>query len=152
MENQLQEKVKQSITILREKQARIYFLVQDTKGNAKASVRLIYQMAKTLKDNGFNPIILHEKSDYAGVVAWLDEEYMSLPHRAIEGQNLEISPEDFLVIPEVFGFVMDQVKQLPCAKIVLTQQYAHMLETLQPGQTWNVSLPRVNKKNILKEL
>jgi hypothetical protein len=137
MENQLQEKVKQSIEILRGKQARIYFLVQDTKGNAKASIRLIYQMAKTLKDNGFNPIILHEKSDYAGVVAWMDEEYMSLPHRAIEGQNLEISPEDFLVIPEVFGFVMDQVKQLPCAKIVLTQQYAHMLETLQPGQTWN---------------
>jgi hypothetical protein len=32
---------------------------------------------------------------------------------------------------------MDQVKQLPCAKIVLTQQYAHMLETLQPGQSWN---------------
>lgn len=137
MENQLQEKVKQSIKVLRDKQARIYFLVQDTKGNAKASVRLIYQMAKTLKDNGFNPIILHEKADYAGVIAWLDEEYMSLPHRAIEGQNLEISPEDFLVIPEVFGFVMDQVKQLPCAKIVLTQQYAHMLETLQPGQTWN---------------
>jgi hypothetical protein len=137
MENQLQDKVKQSIKVLREKQARIYFLVQDTKGNAKASVRLIYQMAKTLKDNGFNPIILHEKADYAGVIAWLDEEYMSLPHKAIEGQNLEISPEDFLVIPEVFGFVMDQVKQLPCAKIVLTQQYAHMLETLQPGQTWN---------------
>jgi hypothetical protein len=137
MENQLQEKVKQSIKILRDKQARIYFLVQDTKGNAKASVRLIYQMAKTLKDNGFNPIILHEKADYAGVVAWLDDEYMSIPHRAIEGQNLEISPEDFLVIPEIFGYVMDQVKQLPCAKIVLTQQYAHMLETLQPGQTWN---------------
>jgi hypothetical protein len=50
---------------------------------------------------------------------------------------LEISAEDFLVIPEVFGFVMEQVKQLPCAKIVLTQQYAHMLETLQPGQTWS---------------
>jgi len=137
MENSLNEKVKQSIQILRDKQARIYFLVQDTKGNARASVRYIYQMAKTLKDNGFNPIILHEKADYAGVVAWLDEEYMSIPHKAIEGQNLEISPEDFLVIPEVFGFVMDQVKQLPCAKIVLTQQYAHMLETLQPGQSWN---------------
>jgi len=137
MENSLNEKVKQSIQILRDKQARIYFLVQDTKGNAKASVRYIYQMAKTLKDNGFNPIILHEKADYSGVVAWLDEDYMSIPHKAIEGQNLEISPEDFLVIPEVFGFVMDQVKQLPCAKIVLTQQYAHMLETLQPGQSWN---------------
>jgi hypothetical protein len=137
MENQIHDKVKQSIQTLRDKKARIYFLVQDTKGNAKASVRYIYQMAKALLDKGFNPIILHEKADYAGVVAWLDEEYMSIPHKSIEGQNLEISPEDFLVIPEIFGFVMDQVKQLPCAKIVLTQQYAHMLETLQPGQTWN---------------
>ena len=137
MENTIEEKVKQSIQVLRDKQARIYFLVQDTKGNAKASVRYIYQMAQTLKDNGFNPIILHEKADYSGVIAWLDEEYMSLPHKAIEGQNLEISPEDFLIIPELFGYVMDQVKQLPCAKIVLTQQYSHMLETLQPGQSWN---------------
>jgi hypothetical protein len=137
MENTIEEKVKKSIQVLRDKQARIYFLVQDTKGNAKASVRYIYQMAKTLKDNGFNPIILHEKADYSGVVAWLDEDYMSIPHKAIEGQNLEISPEDFLVIPELFGYVMDQVKQLPCAKIVLTQQYSHMLETLQPGQSWN---------------
>jgi glycosyltransferase involved in cell wall biosynthesis len=32
---------------------------------------------------------------------------------------------------------MDQVKQLPCAKIVLTQSYSYMLETLQPGQTWS---------------
>jgi hypothetical protein len=137
MENTIQEKVLNSIQVLRDKQARIYFLAQDTKGNAKASVRLIYQMAKTLKDNGFNPIILHEKADYSGVVAWLNEEYMSIPHKAIEGQNLEISPEDFLIIPELFGYVMDQVKQLPCAKIVLTQQYSHMLETLQPGQSWN---------------
>ena len=137
MENTIEEKVKQSIQVLRDKKARIYFLVQDTKGNAKASVRYIYQMAKTLKDNGFNPIILHEKADYSGVVAWLNEEYMSIPHKAIEGQNLEISPEDFLIIPELFGYVMDQVKQLPCAKIVLTQQYSHMLETLQPGQSWN---------------
>jgi len=73
MENTLSEKVKESIKILRDKKARIYFLVQDTKGNAKASIKLIYQMAKILLDNGYNPIILHEKSDYAGVVAWLDE-------------------------------------------------------------------------------
>lgn len=136
MENSLKEKVLKSIEILKDKQARIYFLVQDTKGNAKASVRFIYQVAKTLKDNGFNPIILHEKKDYAGVTAWLDEEYMQIPHRAIEGQNLEISPEDFLIIPEIFGFMMDQVKQLPCAKIVLTQSYAYIVETLQPGQSW----------------
>jgi len=62
MENQIHDKVKQSIQTLRDKKARIYFLVQDTKGNAKASVRYIYQMAKALLDKGFNPIILHEKT------------------------------------------------------------------------------------------
>jgi hypothetical protein len=137
MENQLKQKVLDSISTLREKKSKIYFLVQDTKGNAKASIRYIYQMAKVLLDNGFNPIILHEKNDYAGVVVWLNEEYMSIPHKSLENQNLEISPEDFLVIPEIFGYIMEQVKGLPCGKIVLTQQYAHMLETLNPGQSWN---------------
>jgi len=136
MENSLKEKVLKSIEILKNKQARIYFMVQDTKGNAKASVRLIYQMAKALKDAGYNPIILHEKSDYSGVSAWLEEDYMELPHRAIEGQNLEISPEDFIVVPEIFGFVMEQIKKLPCAKIVLSQAYSWIVETLQPGQSW----------------
>jgi len=136
MENTLQEKVKQSIQILRDKNARIYFLAQDTKGNAKASIKLIYQMAKILLDNGFNPIILHEKADYAGVVAWLEEEYMEIPHKAIEGQNLEISPEDFIIVPELFGYVMEQIKNLPCGKIVLAQAYSQIVETLQPGQNW----------------
>jgi hypothetical protein len=93
-------------------------------------------VAKTLKDAGFNPIILHEKNDYAGVAKWLGEEYMNIPHRVIEGQNLEISPEDFLIVPEIFGFMMEQVKQLPCAKVVLAQSYAYIVETLQPGQNW----------------
>ena len=137
MQNEMKEKVLLSIQNLKEKKSRIYFMVQDTKGNAKASVRYIYQMAKSLLDAGFNPIILHEKDDYAGVVAWLEEEYMSIPHKSLEKQNLEIAPEDFLVLPEVYGFVMEQVKNLPCGKIVLTQQYAHMLETLNPGQSWN---------------
>ena len=136
MDTSLNEKVKQSIQNLKDKKSRIYFLIQDTKGNAKASVRLIYQMAKSLLDAGFNPIILHEKKEYAGVVAWLDEEYMSIPHRAIEGQNLEIAPEDFIIVPELFGYVMDQIKNLPCGKIVFTQNYNHIVETLQPGQNW----------------
>ena len=136
MNTSLNEKVKQSIQNLRDKNSKIYFLIQDTKGNAKASVRLTYQMAKTLLDAGFNPIILHEKKEYAGVVAWLDEEYMSIPHRAIEGQNLDVAPEDFIVVPELFGYVMEQIKNLPCGKIVFTQNYNHIVETLQPGQGW----------------
>ena len=137
MENELKLRVENSIKNLREKKFKIYFFVQDTKGNAKASIRYIYQMAKALLDSGFNPIMLHEKDDYAGVGGWLGEEYTQITHQSLEAKNLQVSPEDLLILPEIFGFVMDQVKNLPCGKIVLTQQYAHMLETLNPGQTWN---------------
>lgn len=130
-------KIRESIENLRNKSAKLYFLVQDTKGNAKASVRFIYQIAQSLLDNGFNPVILHEKNDYFGVETWLDPKYGKIPHQSIENQNLEISPEDFLIVPEIFGFVLDQVKSLPCAKIILTQSYSYMVETLQPGQTWS---------------
>jgi hypothetical protein len=130
-------KIKTSIENLKEKKSRIYFLVQDTKGNAKASMAYIYRLALTLKNNGYNAIILHEKVDYTGVSTWLGEEYMeNLPHKPIEGENLEVSPEDLIVIPELFGFVMSQLTKMPCGKIVLCQAYDHILETLQPGATW----------------
>lgn len=131
-------KIERSIQNMKDKTSRIYFLVQDTKGNARASVRYIYQIALTLKKNGYNSIILHEKEDYFGVSDWLSEEYMTeLPHKAIDGQNLEISPEDLIIVPEIYGFVMDQITKLPCGKVVLSQAYDHIFETLQPGQTWS---------------
>jgi hypothetical protein len=123
---------------MKEKLSRIYFMAQDTKGNVKASVRYIYQMAMTLKKNGYNAIILHEKPDYFGVSSWMGEEYMTeLDHRSIEGTSLEISPDDLIIIPEIYGFVMDQITKLPCGKIVLSQAFDHIFETLQPGQSWN---------------
>jgi hypothetical protein len=132
------QKIESSITNLKEKKSRIYLLVQDTKGNAKASISYIYHLGMALINQGYNVIMLHEKTDYTGVSGWLGSEFMEkIPHKAIEGQNLEVSPEDFIVIPELFGFVMSQITKLPCGKIVLCQSYDHMLETLQPGQTWN---------------
>ncbi len=31
---------------------------------------------------------------------------------------------------------MDQITKLPCGKVVLSQAFDHVFETLQPGQTW----------------
>ena len=137
MSTELLQKVEESVQKLEDKSVRIYFLVQDTKGNAKAGVRHIYQIAMSLKNNGFNPIIIHEDAEYVGVAEWLGPEYMELPHEPINGQNLKISPEDFIVVPEIYGHVLEQVSNLPCGKIVMCQAYDHMLETLQPGTTWS---------------
>jgi len=130
-------KLEQSIENLKSKKSKIYLLVQDTKGNAKASIAYIYRLGLSLQKNGFNPIMLHEKPEYTGVSGWLTDDVSSLPHQSIEGQQLEISPEDFIVLPELYGFVMSQISKLPCGKIVLCQAYDHMLETLQPGETWS---------------
>ena len=94
-------------------------------------------MALTLKNAGYNAIILHEKPEYFGVSSWMGEEYMTkLEHKSIEGTSLEISPDDLIIIPEIYGFVMEQITKLPCGKIVLSQAFDHIFETLQPGQSW----------------
>ena len=131
------EKLERSVNNMKEKLSRIYFMVQDTKGNAKASIKYIYHMALTLKNNGYNAIILHEKPEYFGVSSWLGEEYITkLEHRSIDGTSLEISPDDLIIIPEIYGFIMEQITKLPCGKIVLSQAFDHVFETLQPGQSW----------------
>lgn len=137
MEQTNLEKLQKSVESLKNKSVRIYFFVQDTKGNAKASVAHTYRIAMTLKNNGYNPIILHEQKDYIGVSEWLGTEFMELPHTSVEGQQLEISPEDFVIIPEIFGYIMPQITKLPCAKIVLCQSADWITETLSPGQSWS---------------
>jgi len=61
------QKLESSIKNLKEKKSRIYLLVQDTKGNAKASISYIYNLGMALLESGYNPIMLHEKPDYTGV-------------------------------------------------------------------------------------
>ena len=136
MEIEKIEKIEQSIENLKNKTSRIYFLVQDTKGNPKASIAYTYEIANVLFKKGYNVIVIHESKEYTGVSEWLGEEFMQIPHESIEGQKLSISPEDFIVVPELYGHVMDQLKNFPCGKIVLCQAYDHMLETLPPGATW----------------
>ncbi len=55
----------------------------------------------------------------------------------MEGQNLQIAPEDFIIVPEIFGYVMAQLTNIKCTKIVLSQSYDQIFETLQPGQIWS---------------
>ena len=44
MSNDNFEKLENSINKMKEKLSRIYFMVQDTKGNAKASIKYIYHV------------------------------------------------------------------------------------------------------------
>lgn len=123
----------------------IYFFTLDTKGNPTAGIANIYEHVKILNELGYNAKILHDKNDYKlrgdeqgmGIADWLGEEYAALPHVSIEGQNLNIAPVDFMVIPEIFSNIMDQIKTFPCRKIVFAQSYDYLLELLPIGKRWD---------------
>lgn len=138
--------VKSVIEKLNNKDFTLYFFTLDTKGNPTAGIANIYEHVKVLNELGYRATILHEKNDYKlradengqGIAEWLGEEYANLPHKSIESQELNINPADFIVIPEIFSNIMDQVKGFPCKKLVFAQSYDYLLELLPIGKRWNV--------------
>lgn len=130
---------------LESKDFTLYFFTLDTKGNPTAGIANIYEHVKMLNELGYKATILHEKNDYKlngneegpGLSDWLGEEYAALPHTSIESGSLNINPSDFIIIPEIFANIMDQVKGFPCKKIVLSQSYDYLLELLPIGKRWN---------------
>jgi hypothetical protein len=141
-----EEQVNAVIEKLESKDFGIYFFTLDTKGNPVAGVANIYEHVKVLNELGYRAYILHEKNDYKkfgddnqnGLADWLGEEYGNLPHVAIESGALNIGPQDFLIIPEVFSTVMQQkeVRSLPCKKVVFSQSPEYIFELLPLGRRW----------------
>ena len=145
---QIEEQLTQVQTVLKnleDKNFNLYFFTLDTKGNPTAGIANIYEHVKVLNELGYNASILHEKNDYKlvgdedgdGVGDWLGEEYAKLPHISIESQTLNVTPADFIIIPEIFSNIMDQVKAFPCKKVVFSQSYDYLLELLPIGKRWN---------------
>ena len=145
---QIEEQLGQVKTVLENlenKNFNLYFFTLDTKGNPTAGIANIYEHVKLLNELGYNAAILHEKNDYKikgdeesnGVADWLGDEYANIPHISIESQTLNVTPADFIIIPEIFSNIMDQVKAFPCKKVVFSQSYDYLLELLPIGKRWN---------------
>ena len=153
------ENIKNSIEKIKNKDFGIYFFMLDTKGNPTAGVATIYEHVKKLRDLGYNAQILHDKNDYKlredeegmGLAEWLGEEYATLPHISIESQQLQVGPQDFVVIPEAFASVMKQTKDFPCKRVVFLQAYEYIFEMLEIGEGWeqfNISDVITTNKNL----
>lgn len=139
------EQVAELLGRLDNKDFALYFFTLDTMGNPVAGVANIYEHVKVLNELGYKAYIMHEKNDYRlrgnedgmGINDWLGEEYAELPHISIEAQQLNVTPADFIIIPEIFANIMDQVKKFPCKKVVFSQSYDYLLELLPLGKKWN---------------
>ena len=98
------EKLELALSKLQSNENIIYFLVYDTRNNARASVKHIYDMALTLKESGFQAKLLAEDKTYGGVSGWLGDKYDSLEVVTIKDDRIEIKIED---IPLIHHWPMD---------------------------------------------
>ncbi len=115
----------------------IYFLVYDTKNNARAAVKHIYDMASILKESGYNAKILVEEKDYTGVKGWLGDAYNHIPIMTIKEDKIEIRADDTIIVPEQYSNILPQLANIKCTKIMLVQQTDYIFETLAIGSRWS---------------
>lgn len=152
------QRIETEIGKLKDKSFKVLFYVPDAKNNATGYISYIYQMALTLQQLGYNVKMLYQLDNeytaeelkklnlenqpiddnrvFVGVTESLGEKYVALEHANIQNEELEVSPSDFLIIPEVYSSVMNQTKKLSCKRIVLTQNYNYLTDFIQVGVSW----------------
>lgn len=131
------DNLKKEIEKLEKKECNFYFFVMDTKGNPSGTLQYTYQIALTLKNMGYAVTMLHQEENFVGVEAWMGEEYANLPHKNVEKENVDISPSDFLFIPEIYANVMSQTKKLPCRRICIFTNENYLTSTIPVGVTYD---------------
>jgi hypothetical protein len=131
------EKLEDALTRLNTGDSVVYFLCYETKGNARAAVKHIYDLALITKQNGFNSKILVEDKTYSGVKSWLDDTYSDIEVVSIKEDKIELKIEDILVVPEYYSNVLQQLSSVRCVKVMLVQQKEYMFETLPIGSRWS---------------
>jgi uncharacterized sporulation protein YeaH/YhbH (DUF444 family) len=104
---------------LENKQNIIYFLTYDVKGNPRAAIKNIYDMALALKNDGYNTKILVEDKAYVGVENWLSDEYKNLEIAYIKDDKIEMRVDDVIVVPEYYSNALPQLANLSAIKVML---------------------------------
>jgi hypothetical protein len=130
------EKLESALGRLETKENVIYFLTYDTKNNARASVKHIYDMALTLKENGNVTKILVEDKTYTKP-EWLGEGYDEIEVVSIKEDKINILIDDVIIVPEYYSNVLQQLSNIRCTKVMLVQQKEFIFETLPVGSRWS---------------
>ena len=132
--NENLEKIEKIISNIENKNIKFYFFIPSIE-TPNSSMYQIYWNATIIKEMGYESVILTESDDYKKPY-FVDESLMKMKHTKVTNK-ISIAPEDFLIIPEIFTNVMEQLKNFTCEKIVLLQSIDYALHSLTPGVQWS---------------
>jgi len=128
------EKIKASLNNLTNKKSKFLFTVPES-NNPAASIYEIYFHATIVKKMGYEVIILTEKKDYE-IPKWIEKTLTDITHVSMAENSITITPEDVMIISDVYSNVMEQTKNLPCQRIGFLQSLDYMANALVPGTDW----------------
>ncbi len=129
------DKLRISLDNIKNKKNKVMFFVPDLGMIPSGAVYEIYFHATVVKSMGYDVKILLETSKSAKPES-VEPELMEFEHISMDTARLTVSPEDVLVIPEIFTNVMEQTKNLPCVRVVLLQSVDNAMRALLPGTDW----------------
>jgi len=133
-EQEKTEKVRTSLEKIVNKKSKFLFCIPDSI-NPTASVYEMYFHATVVKNMGYEVFIMVEKGDYV-IPTWIEKELTTFKHISMADPKLMVGPEDIMVIPEIYSNIMEQTKNLPCARVGLLQSVDYMMNALIPGTDW----------------
>ena len=128
--------INKEISKIDKKENQVFFFVIDTKGVPSGSLEYIYQLAKIVKDEGYDVTMLHTEEEFVGVESWLGKEFSSIKHLNVNGGEVATTPSDVLFIPEIYAQVMNQTKNLPCKRVAILQNYDYVVEQMPFSAQW----------------
>lgn len=129
------ERAEHALQGIKERNFKMFFFVPETGGHASGAIIEIYTQVSILRKAGLNAIILAERKDYVAPT-YLDQDLQALPHLSAESTKFVVAPEDWLIIPEYLTPLMEQTKKMSCTRVVLAQNYDHIITSNLGGMTW----------------
>lgn len=153
-------RIEKAISAVKNKESVLYFFVADARNTPNAKMEYIYELAYTLQEKKYNVCMLYqleneysekeildlkrkekpidERRQFIGVSEWLGERYGKIKHLNIANGTWQVSPSDFLFIPEAFAGLMKETydKRIPCKRYVIVQNFRHITEYIPFGDQW----------------
>lgn len=133
--NEKISKIENIISNIENKKSKFFFFIPNIQ-TPNSTMYQIYLNATVISEMGYESIILTESDSEYVKPYFVDPDLMKMKHSTVSNR-INISPEDFLIIPEIFTNVMEQLKNFNCEKIVLLQSLDYALHALTPGVQWS---------------
>lgn len=152
--------IEKAVKNIKKNKFTLYFFTVDSKNIPNSNIAYTYELAKTLKDKGYNVTMLYQLENeytegdlfqlkqknaaidynrvFTGVADWLGKPYAEIEHLNISTNEWSVAPSDFLFIPEVFsGLMFETYKhKIPCKRYVILQNYDNVTEFIPLGVEW----------------